>query len=148
MSWEVALVSDHRTAPQWPRRGPTVAPQRPRRGPAEPLRHALCLLPAVSSQATCSADDGDCAAPALALCPSAHKNKPGLIKITTEVQEPSMFTQTGSESETSAAASCSRSNLIPGFGFIMCLRRTPSNHTRRQTGAKNSRGSEMDVGCD
>lgn len=45
-----------------------------------------------------------------------------------------MLTQTGSESETGAAASCSRSNLIPGFGFIMCLRRTPSNHTRRQAG--------------
>lgn len=72
-----------------------------------------------------------------------------------------MFTQTvweyemlcfcasvGTESETSAATSCSCSNLIPGFVFIMCLRRTPSNHTQRQTGAKNSRGSEMDVGCD
>lgn len=138
---QVALVSDH----VQPRSGPAVAPS----GPAEPLRHALFPLPAVSSQATSSADDGDCAAaPAMALCPNAHKNKPGLIKITTKVQEPNMFTQTGSESGTSAAASCSRSNLIPGFGFIMCLRRTPSNHTRRQTGAKNSRGSEMDVGCD
>lgn len=55
--------------------------------------------PAVSSQATSSADDGDRAAPAVALCPSTHKNKPGLIKIATKAQEPEVFTQTGSESE-------------------------------------------------